>query len=59
MIKMALVLWNNKELRIHELYERESKKNGLRITKHPDNSCQYFVLHIGSFTVLLTHERLY
>ena len=40
MIKMALVLWNNKELRIHELYEHESKKkNGLRITKHPDNSC--------------------
>ena len=23
---MALVLWNNKELRIHELYEHESKK---------------------------------
>lgn len=22
---MALVLWNNKELRIHELYEHESK----------------------------------
>ena len=25
MIKMALVLWNNKELRIYELYEHESK----------------------------------